>query len=64
MSMAAISKHLKVLERADLIHKRKEGSFYLVKLNSKNLRSAEQWISYYQRFWDQKLDALAKQLEG
>lgn len=63
MSLAAISKHLKVLERAKLIDRRKEGSFQIVKLQAETLKTAEQWIAYYQQFWSTRLDALQDLLE-
>lgn len=63
MSLAAVSKHLKVLETARLIDRRKEGSFQIVRLNAKTLETAEQWISYYRQFWEQRLDALQELLE-
>jgi DNA-binding transcriptional ArsR family regulator len=63
MSLAAISKHLKVLEAASLIERRKEGSFQIVRLNAESLKTAEQWISYYQQFWGKRLDALQNLLE-
>ena len=63
MSLAAVSKHLKVLEAAKLIARRREGSFQIVSLNPKTLQSAEKWISYYQQFWSSRLDALQEILE-
>ncbi len=63
MSLAAVSKHLKVLETAKLIARRKEGSFQIVSLNANSLQTAEQWISYYQQFWSSRLDALQELLE-
>jgi len=63
MSLAAVSKHLKVLETAKLIERRKEGSFQIVSLNAETLKTAEQWISYYQQFWGSRLDALQNILE-
>src|SRR5262249_12882622 len=63
MSLAAVSKHLKVLEAADLIHRRKEGSFQIVSLNARNLQIAEHWISFYRKFWTERLDALKDLLE-
>ena len=64
MSLAAVSKHLKVLEAADLIARERRGSFYIVRLNAKSLRPAEQWLAFYERFWNRQLDALQTQLEG
>jgi DNA-binding transcriptional ArsR family regulator len=63
MSLAAISKHLKVLEKAKLVERRKAGSFQLVKLNPTTLKTAEEWIAYYQQFWTVRLDALQDLLE-
>jgi DNA-binding transcriptional ArsR family regulator len=64
MSLAAVSKHLKVLEGADLIAREKRGSFQMVRLNAAPLRSAEQWLAHYQKFWTRQLDALQEFIEG
>lgn len=63
MSLAAVSKHLKVLEGADLIERRKAGSFQYVRLNPKPLRTAEQWLTHYEKFWNRQLDALQQFIE-
>lgn len=63
VSLAAVSKHLKVLEAAELVERRKRGSYQMVRLNAKTLRSAEQWLAYYEKFWTQQLDALQTYLE-
>ncbi len=63
MSLAAVSKHLKVLEVAHLIDRRKEGSFQIVKLNVEALMTAERWMSYYRKFWNDRLDVLQELLE-
>jgi DNA-binding transcriptional ArsR family regulator len=63
MSLAAISKHLKVLEEAELIARKKEGSFQLVIMNAESLKTAEEWISKYQEFWGSRLEALKNFLE-
>ena len=64
MSLAAVSKHLKVLESADLIAREKRGSFQIVRLNAAPLRSAEQWLAHYQKFWTRQLDALQEFIAG
>lgn len=64
MSLAAVSKHLKVLEAAELIARERRGSFQIVRLNAGTLRSAEEWLSFYETFWNRKLDALQTHLEG
>lgn len=62
MSLAAVSKHLKVLERADLIVREKRGSFQVISVNPGPMRQAHRWLSYYERFWGERLDALAEGL--
>lgn len=64
MSLAAVSKHLKVLESARLIERRKQGSYQLVRLHAENLRPAERWLAFYEKFWSARLDALQSYLEG
>jgi DNA-binding transcriptional ArsR family regulator len=64
VSLAAVSKHLKVLETADLITREKRGSFQIVRLNAQALKTAEEWLSYYEKFWNRRLDALQNLFEG
>jgi len=66
MSFAAISKHLKVLERARLITKRKEGKKHMVSLAPGALKSADDYLEQYRMMWQSrhdKLDVLLKQGE-
>jgi DNA-binding transcriptional ArsR family regulator len=63
MSLAAVSKHLKVLEDAELIARQRRGSFQLVKLRAKSLKPAEEWLAFYERFWNERIDALQSYLE-
>ena len=63
LSFAAVSKHLKVLEQARLIDRRKDGSFQMIRLNPEALKSADQWLRFYQHFWITRLDALKDLLE-
>ena len=63
MSLAAVSKHLKVLEEAELIARERRGSFQIVRLKAKSLRPAEEWLAFYDKFWKQQLDALQSYLE-
>lgn len=64
MSLAAVSKHLKVLEAAELIARERRGSFQIVRLNAKSLRPAEEWLAFYDKFWTRQIDALQIHLEG
>jgi DNA-binding transcriptional ArsR family regulator len=63
MSLAAVSKHLKVLEHAKLIGRRKAGSFRFLKLRAESLLSAAEWIAHYEQFWGARLDVLKSFLE-
>lgn len=62
LTLAAISKHLKVLDSANLIERRKVGSYQLIKLNAETLMNARQWLDHYERFWTKRLDMLADML--
>jgi DNA-binding transcriptional ArsR family regulator len=62
MSLAAVSKHLKVLERAGLIRREKRGCFQFVRTNPKPMQEAERWLAWYERFWDDRLELLQKQI--
>jgi DNA-binding transcriptional ArsR family regulator len=52
MSFAAASKHVRVLERAKLVSRRKEGRAYICRLESGPLKPAYQWIGFFEGFWD------------
>ena len=58
MSFPAVSKHLKVLERAGLVEKSREAQFRPRKLKPEPLRDLAGWLEGYRRFWDAKLDDL------
>ena len=64
ISLAAVSKHLKVLESAELIARERRGSFQIVRLKPAALKPAEQWLAYYEKFWNTQLDALQRHFEG
>jgi len=58
VTFAAISKHLKVLEHARLIVKRKEGKKHLVSLAPDALRSADEYLEQYRQMWQSRYDKL------
>lgn len=58
MSLAAVSKHLKVLETANLIIKKKEGRSYKCRMNYEPLTEVEELISKYKQFWEARFDEL------
>ena len=67
MSLPAISKHLKVLQRAGLITRSREAQWRPCRLDADPLKDAADWLDHYRRFWEQSLDRLAdylKELQG
>ena len=63
MSLPAISKHLKVLERAGLITRAREAQWRPCRLEAGPLKEAASWIEEYRRFWSPHLDALERYLD-
>jgi DNA-binding transcriptional ArsR family regulator len=66
MSQPAISKHLKVLERAGLISRGRDAQRRPRRLEARPLRDATQWLEHYRQFWEaqfQRLDALLQELQ-
>lgn len=63
ISLPAISKHLRVLEEAGLLERRKEGRTNHCNLRAEPLGDAAEWIEEARRFWGDRLDALAQFLE-
>src|SRR5512134_2899798 len=64
MSLPAISKHLRVLERAQLIRRRKDAQWRRCALRPASLRAAADWLGQYERFWTESLDRLAEHLNN
>ncbi len=58
MSMAAVSKHLKVLEQAGLITRGKEAQWRPCKLEAAPMREVSEFVDFYRRHWEQSLDRL------
>jgi len=63
MSMPAVSKHLKVLERAGLISRGREAQWRPCRLDAAPLKDAASWLEDYRRFWSAHIDALARYLD-
>jgi DNA-binding transcriptional ArsR family regulator len=63
MSLAAVSKHLKVLESAGLVSRGKEAQWRPCHLEAKPLEAVSAWVENYRRFWEQNLDSLADYLK-
>jgi DNA-binding transcriptional ArsR family regulator len=63
ISLPAVSKHLRVLERAKLVARRKDGRVNRCRLVAEPMKDAARWIERYRQFWEQQFDALARFLE-
>ncbi len=62
MSLAAVSKHIKVLETAGLISREVRGREHLCRLAPGPLETAHEWLTFYERFWTARLDILDRLL--
>jgi DNA-binding transcriptional ArsR family regulator len=63
MSLPAVSKHLRVLEKAGLLRRRRYGRVHEMQLEAKPLKQAAEWVEKYRKFWEGSLDRLAEYLE-
>jgi DNA-binding transcriptional ArsR family regulator len=63
ISLPAVCKHLRVLESAGLLTRRKDGRVQRCRLKPGPMKSAAEWIEHYRRFWEAQLDSLARFLE-
>jgi DNA-binding transcriptional ArsR family regulator len=63
MTRVAVSKHLRVLEKARLVSRTIDGRIHRCALQPQALREVEQWLSAYRAFWTERLEALARLVE-
>lgn len=64
MSLAAASKHIKVLESAGLIRREVEGRVHRCSLEPMPLATADQWLAMYRRYWTEQIDTLEELLRA
>jgi DNA-binding transcriptional ArsR family regulator len=64
MSLAAASKHIRVLEHAGLIRREVRGRTHICRLDPGPLASAHEWLGFYERFWTSRLDELERLLRS
>ncbi len=67
MSLPAVSKHLRVLESAGLVRRKRDGRVHRLKLEARPMRDAQVWIEEYRKFWEESFDRLddyLKQLQN
>ncbi|MBS4209508.1 metalloregulator ArsR/SmtB family transcription factor [Bacillus sp. FJAT-50079] len=62
MSLAGISKHIKVLERANLVDRSVNGRTHICRLNAESLSQATKWLHFYEKFWSNRFDLLESEL--
>ncbi len=55
-ALNAVTKHLKLLERAGLIERRKQGREVIISLRGEPLRAVAGWVHHYEQFWNERLD--------
>lgn len=58
ISLAAASKHIKVLERAGLVQRTVQGRNHVCRLEAQPMHAGMEWMRHYERFWLERLDAL------
>ena len=58
MSLAAASKHIKVLEHAGLVQRTVQGRTHVCRLDPRPMHNGIEWMRYYERFWNDRLDTL------
>lgn len=63
MSLAAVSKHLIVLEKAGLVKRRRDGRVHSLALEAKPMQEAREWLDNYRKFWEANLDQFAQYLD-
>jgi DNA-binding transcriptional ArsR family regulator len=64
MTLAAVSKHLRVLERAGLLRRQRDGWYHRCHLKPRPLREASSFLARYRSFWETSLEELAHYVEG
>ena len=63
MSLAAVSKHLIVLEKAGLVKRTRQGRVHSMALEAKPMQEAQAWLERYRKFWEGNLDQFEKYLD-
>jgi DNA-binding transcriptional ArsR family regulator len=63
ISQPAVSKHLRILREARLVRSRKQGRVRIYAIEAGKLREVYDWVSHFEKFWDEKLDSLGAYLD-
>ena len=63
ISQPAVSKHLRILREARLVRSRKVGRIRVYAVEASKLREVHDWVTHFEKYWDEKLDALGRYLD-
>ena len=63
ISLPAVSRHIRVLEQAELVERTVEGRVHRCSIRAEPLREAEKWLAHYREFWTGTLEALARHVQ-
>ena len=63
-ALNAVTKHLKLLERAGLISRKKEGREVFISFRPEPLREVAKWVHHYEKFWNERLDTFERHFKG
>ena len=63
MSLPAVSKHLRVLEKAGLVRRHRDGRVHRLRLEAAPMQQAQKWIEEYRQFWEESFDRLEEYLK-
>ena len=64
MSLPAVGKHLRVLEKAGLVKRTIDGRVHNCALNAHPLKDAQDWIAHYRQYWEESIDSLIEYLQS
>ena len=63
MSQPAVSKHLRILRGAGLVRSHRRGRLQIYQIEAERLQQVYDWVSHFEEFWEEKLDALGDYLD-
>ena len=64
ISQPAVSKHLRILRQVGLVRSRQDGRTRLYSIDARKLREVFDWVSHFDRYWEEKLDSLGAHLDA
>ncbi len=64
ISFQALSNHIKILENAQIVNKKRQGKYRVLSLNRNSFKPSLEWISYYSNFWNESFDKLDEMINN